>query len=120
LTFDHLRNDIDLPSPKITRAAAWRTTEGLRKHVITQVWERLYIGSLKDAERLNADNPVRITTVVSLCPELLPKATGITYVRIPIEDAQPIPAAQFEEIMRILTEQIRRGAVLLVCGAGMN
>lgn len=72
----------------------------------TKVWEHLYIGGLKDAERLNADNPATITTVVSLCPELLPKAKGIAYVRIPIADAQPIPPAQFDEIMNTLAEQI--------------
>jgi protein-tyrosine phosphatase len=87
--------------------------------VITQVWERLYIGSLNDAKRLNADNPASITTVVSLCPELLPKAKGIKYVRIPIADAQPIPPVQFAEIMKTLAEQISSGTVLLVCAAGM-
>jgi atypical dual specificity phosphatase len=88
--------------------------------VITQVWECLYIGGLKDAERLNADNPASITTVLSLCPELLPTAEGITYVRIPIADAQPIPPAKLEKIMKALAEQIRRGVVLLVCAAGMS
>ena len=86
----------------------------------TKVWEHLYIGGLKEAERLNADNPASITTVVSLCPELLPKAQGIAYVMIPIADAQPIPPATFGEIMQTLAEQIRRGTVLLVCAAGMS
>jgi hypothetical protein len=88
--------------------------------LITKVWEHLYIGGLKDAERLNADNPASITAVVSLCPELLPKAKSITYVENPIADAQPIPLAQFEEIMKTLTEQISSGTVLLVCAAGMS
>lgn len=89
--------------------------------MLTKVWERLYIGSLKDAERLNADNPASITTVVSLCPEEpLSKAQGITYLKISIADAQPIPPAQFEEITKTITEQVRRGAVLLVCAAGMS
>jgi hypothetical protein len=88
--------------------------------LITKVWERLHIGGLKDAERLNSNNPANITTVVSLCPEPLPQAQGIEYVRIPITDAQPIPPAQFEKIMKTLAGEIRRGAVLLVCGAGMS
>jgi protein-tyrosine phosphatase len=89
--------------------------------VITKAWQCLYIGSLKDAERLNADNPASITTVVSLCPEeLLRRAEGITYVKIPIADAQPIPSPQFEEIMKTLAKAIRRGAALLVCAAGMS
>ncbi len=53
------------------------------------------------SERLNADNPARIDTVVSLCPEeLLPKVQGITCVWIPVADAQPIPPAQPEETIR--------------------
>ena len=70
--------------------------------MITQVWERLCIGSLEDAEGLNADNPAGITTVLSVCPELLPKAEGIRYVSLPIADIQPIPPAKFEEIMKAL------------------
>ena len=42
------------------------------------------------------------------------------YPRIPIFDAQPIPPAQLEEIMQTLAEAIRRGAVLLICAAGMS
>jgi protein-tyrosine phosphatase len=88
---------------------------------MTQVWERLYIGGLKDGERLTADNPARITTVLSLCPEeVLHRAEGITYVSLPIADAQPIPCAKFEEIMQTLAEAISRGVVLLVCAAGMS
>ena len=39
---------------------------------------------------------------------------------ISLADAQPIPPAQFEEIMKALSEQISRGTVLLVCAAGMS
>ena len=86
--------------------------------MITKVWERLHIGGLKDAERLNANNPACITTVVSLCPEEPhSKAKGIAYLWIPIPVAQPIPPAQLEEIMKTLAEAIRRGAVLLICAA---
>ncbi len=33
---------------------------------MTQIWERLFIGGLSDAEELAAGNPHRITTVISL------------------------------------------------------
>jgi protein-tyrosine phosphatase len=89
--------------------------------LITKVWEHLHVGGLKDAERLNADNPASITAVVSLCPdEVLPKAKGIKHVEIAIPDAQPISAEKFEKIMKTLTEQVSRGTVLLVCAAGMS
>jgi protein-tyrosine phosphatase len=73
--------------------------------LITKVWEHLHVGGLKDAKRLNANNPARIVTVVSLCSEeVLPKANS----------------PQFEEIMQTLAEAIRCGALLLVCAAGMS
>lgn len=98
-----------------------RTEEQLGEGMITRVWERLCIGSMKDAERLASDNPMGITTVVSLCPEEIScKAKGIEHVNIPIADAQPILAKQFEEIMATIAEHIRFGAVLLMCAAGMS
>jgi hypothetical protein len=98
-----------------------RTEKQLGEGMITRVWERLCIGSMKDAERLASDNPMGITTVVSLCPEEVScKARGIGYVRIPIADAQPILTERFEEIMATIAEHIRCGPVLLLCAAGMS
>jgi protein-tyrosine phosphatase len=89
--------------------------------MITRVWKRLCIGSVKDAERLASDNPMGIATVVSLCPEEIScKARGTAYVNIPIADAQPILLKQFEEIMATIAEHIRFGAVLLMCAAWMS
>ena len=34
---------------------------------MTQVWERLWLGSLLDAEELAEANPNRISAVISLC-----------------------------------------------------
>ena len=48
---------------------------------MTKIWERLYLGSLKDAEQLVRSNPQRITTVVSLCREqAVHRAPKITYI----------------------------------------
>ena len=58
----------------------------------TQVWERLYIGGLADAEELAAGNPHRITTVVSLSEiPVESKRRGINYLHFPIEDDEPVP-----------------------------
>lgn len=89
--------------------------------MITKVWERLYVGSLKDANRLAFDNSIGVTTIVSLCTEeVLPKFEEITYEIIPIADARPISAEQFEEIMEAIARHIRGGTVLLMCAAGMS
>jgi protein-tyrosine phosphatase len=81
----------------------------------------LFIGGIKDAERLATDNPAGITAVISLCAEqVVPKRRDIKYVRVPIEDARPISPPQFEAVMSAIAEHVRNGKVLLHCGAGMS
>jgi hypothetical protein len=95
--------------------------DGERLIGVTQIWERLFLGSLYDAERLAKANPHGIGAVVSL------SATGpcntrpeITYVHLHTEDAQPIPVDQFTAIMRAISDNIMRGKVLLHCGSGIS
>jgi protein-tyrosine phosphatase len=87
----------------------------------TQIGERLFLGSLYDAERLGKANPLGITAILSL------SATGlcntrpeITYIHLHVEDAQPIPVRQFDAIMHALSENIRRGKVLVHCGSEIS
>jgi protein-tyrosine phosphatase len=88
---------------------------------LTQIWERLFLGSLYDAERLGKANPHGIGTVVSLSATL-PCNTRpeITYVHLHVEDAQAIPVAGFDAIMRSIAENTRRGRVLVHCGSGVS
>ena len=88
---------------------------------MTRIWERLYLGSLKDAEQLARSNPQRITTVVSLCrQQAVQRAPKIIYMNIPIQDARPISAQKFEDIMFAIGLGVRRGNLLLHCLQGMN
>lgn len=88
---------------------------------MTRIWERLYLGNLKDAEQLAHSNPQRITTVVSLCRErVVHRAPKITYIHIPISDTRPISAQKFEDIMFAVAIGIRRGNLLVHCRAGMS
>ena len=87
----------------------------------TRVWERLYVGSLVDAEKIARSNPFEITTVVSLCSqEVFARGTDIHYIRIPVADAGPIAAAKLDLIMACIDEGIQKGSVLLHCGAGVS
>jgi protein-tyrosine phosphatase len=89
--------------------------------VITRVWERLYLGSLKDAARLAAENPFGITAVVSLCSHKVPhKASGVRYTRVPIADSRPISAKQFDAVMAAIAEGVRNGKLLIHCVGGMS
>ena len=88
---------------------------------MTEIWERLFLGSLKDAEQLARSNPQRITTVVSLCREqAVHRTPKITYIHIPIPDSRPISAQKFEDIMYAMAIGVRRGNLLVHCLAGMS
>ena len=88
---------------------------------MTQIWERLFLGSLADAEELAAGNPHGITTVVSLSEiPVERKRRGISYLHLPIEDAEPVPVRQFSPILKTMSENIRCGTVLLHCSQGMS
>lgn len=88
---------------------------------MTKIWERLYLGDLKDAEQLARSNPQRITTVVSLCREQsVHRAAKITYIHIPLPDSRPISAQKFDDVMLAMAIGVRRGNLLVHCQAGMS
>lgn len=88
---------------------------------MTQIWERLWVGGLTDAERLAKGNPNDIDTVISLCEQCVEKkAAGVNYIHIPIEDEEPVPVGQFDRIMDALALNIRQGNVLVHCGVGTS
>lgn len=88
---------------------------------VTKIWDRIYVGSLKDAAQLSRSNPRHITTVVSLCREkLLLRAPKVVYIHLPILDARPVSAQKFEDIMLAIAVGVRRGNVLVHCLQGMN
>ncbi len=88
---------------------------------MTRIWERIYVGNLKDAELLARSNPQRIATVISLTREqAVSRAPSITYIHIPIPDSRPIPAQKFEDIMFAIAIGVRRGNLLVHCLAGMS
>ena len=86
---------------------------------VTQVWERLFVGGIGDAEALAESNPLEITTVVTLCRERVQKGEAVVnYLHYPLRDARPIPVGRFDGIIDALWENIRWGKVLLVSQSG--
>jgi protein-tyrosine phosphatase len=88
---------------------------------MTKIWERLYIGSLADAEELAEGNPHRIATVISLSE--IPVASrheGVNYLHLSIDDDAPVPIHQFYGVMDAIGKNIRWGTVLLHCGVGVS
>jgi protein-tyrosine phosphatase len=88
---------------------------------MTQLWERLYLGGLPDAEHLFRANPCGITTVISLCEdEVLRRNPGVNYLHFPVVDAHPLEVGIFDGIIDAIAENIRWGKVLLHCGSGAS
>jgi atypical dual specificity phosphatase len=87
---------------------------------MTRIWDRIYLGSLKDAQQLATANPCGISAVVSLCDEKVRRAANINYVHLPIADSRPIPAQKFDDIMQAFGEGVGRGPLLIHCVGGMS
>ena len=87
---------------------------------MTKIWDRIYLGSFKDAEQLASANPCGITSVVSLCEEEVRRAENISYVHQPIADSRPIPAQRFDAIMQAIEQGVRQGNLLVHCVGGMS
>jgi len=86
-----------------------------------QVWERLSIGGIGDAEALAESNPLGITTVVTLCRETTQKrAPRLNYLYFPFRDGRPIPVGRFDAIIDALWENLRWGVVLIHSLKGSN
>ena len=89
--------------PYGTCSANW---EGYQEaHGVTQIWERLYLGSIWDAQDLAKKNPLGITMVVTLCEAgVIHRRRSVNYFHVPIDDNpiddQPlITIAQYNSIM---------------------
>lgn len=88
---------------------------------MTRVWERLFLGSLRDAEQLVYSNPHCVTTVVSLCEACVAsKRRGINNLHLSINEDRPVPVERFDHIMDAIAENIRWGIVLINCGEGVS
>ena len=88
---------------------------------MTQVWERLFVGGVTDAEELADANPDGITTVISLSEVAIQtRRENVNYVHLPIEDDVPVPIRQFYSVMDVIRKNIRWGTVLLHCGVGVS
>jgi len=86
---------------------------------MTRIWERLYLGSKIDAERLKL-NSRGINTVISVCEEKLARHNRkINYLYLPVGEGKAISVGQFDAILDAIAENIRWGTVLINCRFGM-
>ncbi len=86
---------------------------------MTRIWERLYLGSKNDAERLKL-NSRGINTVISVCEEKLDRHNRkINYLHLPVAEGKAISVGQFDAIIDAISENIRWGTVLVHSRFGM-
>lgn len=89
--------------------------------MVTQVWERLFVGGLADAEALAESNPLGIGTVISVCREdVRARAEGVNYLHFPVPESRPLPVGRFDGFIDALWENIRWGKVLIHSLTGAN
>jgi protein-tyrosine phosphatase len=115
--------------PYGTCSANW---EGYQEaHGVTQIWERLFLGSIWDAQDLAKKNPLGITMVVTLSDAgVLRRRRSVNYLHFPIDDNpiddnpiadQPlITIAQYNSIVDAIAGNVRCGNVLLNCLYGTS
>jgi dual specificity protein phosphatase-like protein len=95
--------------------------ERKRTMAMTQVFERLYIGDVSDADTLAVSNPFGFTAVVNVSTEPnQEKREGITYVHHPLDESEWILPRRFDLIMTATCKLVRGGTVLVHCGAGIS
>lgn len=84
-------------------------------------FERLFLGSLRAAELLTKSNLLEMRSVVSVCTEeVQSRSPKITYVHLPVLDAEFLPFDVVDEVMRAIARSIRAGPVLIHCAAGLS
>jgi protein-tyrosine phosphatase len=88
---------------------------------MTRVFERLYLGDARDAERLAVSNPLSISAVVNVNSwRNRPKRDGIEYVHLAFDESERAPPARFEHALTAISRLIRRGRVLVHCQCGSS
>jgi hypothetical protein len=109
----------DLPrSPTAEETAALR---GSWRRGMTRIWERLFIGSIDDAEVLADDNPEGINTVIAICKVAVQhRRSDANYLYFPVESGSPVPIRAFYGIIDAIGENIRWGRILLHCNDGIR
>ena len=85
---------------------------------MTRVWQWIFIGNLRDAERLVVTNSLNIGAVLTLCPEEVVHARKVKYVHLGITDSRPIPEQIFERIMLAVQEGVRQSNLPVHCVGG--
>lgn len=89
--------------------------------MMTKIFERLFLGNARDAERLAVTNPHGITAVVNVnSGRNRDRADGIEYVHLAFDDAETVPPVKFEKALAAIRDHIRQGKVLVHCEAGSS
>jgi hypothetical protein len=87
----------------ILEAHEEQSKEGESRLIVTITatpFERLFLGSLRAAELLARANLLEMRSVVSVCrEEVQSRGPKITYVHLPVLDAQFLPFGMVDEVM---------------------
>jgi hypothetical protein len=102
-----------------------KSPRGLRVTTsITKIWDRLFLGTLWNAEQLSQSNPYSIASLVNCTDERINWAPqGISEaksIQLDHQDGIPYPADKVYWATEWMHWHITRGPVLVVCHAGWS
>jgi len=89
--------------------------------IAIEIWERLFISGIGDAEALAESNPVEIAAVVSLCRETVHKlASHVNYFHIPVAVSPAVLVSKLDRIIDAVLKNMSRGKILIHSLTGAN
>ncbi len=89
--------------------------------VVTEILDRLYLGTVAYAQSLHWENPLNIEMVVNLCENSVPYSEGMMVEWIPVSDGEAVRADLLARALSVIDGGLANGRRLLVaCRAGQS
>ncbi len=88
---------------------------------VTEILDRLYLGTIAYAQSLHWENPLNIEMVVNLCENSVPYSEGMMVEWIPVSDGEAVPADLLARALSVIDGVLADGKrVLVACRAGQS
>ena len=87
---------------------------------LTQIWDRLWVGTLWAALDLEPQNPAGIRAILNCTSEWMSKPEPFEVTSLHLEDGAPVPPTTVKYAVSRIHEMIKSGPVLICCHAGLS
>ena len=87
---------------------------------LSQIWDRLWVGTLWAALDLEPQNPAGIRAILNCTSEWMSKPEPFEVTSLHLEDGAPVPHTTVKYAVNWIHEMIKSGPVLICCHAGLS